>query len=174
MSQFSDERSGLIICAWCDNCRVLTISNYLRKDLISDANRYDQSQRKKIIIKRPASVELYNQFMGGVDKANMYLPLYRSKFRSRKWYHRIVTHFFNLAVVNSYVLYKELGGNGPLVDFLSNICRCLMAVVDFPDNHNDEIPRIAKKVRSVRANDVPDAIRLDKPLADTRYDPTTL
>ena len=130
--------------------------------------------QKRLAIKQPASVELYNQFMGGVDKANMYLPLYRSKFRNRKWYHRIVTHFFNLAVVNSYVLYKELGGNGPLVDFLSDICRCLMAVVDFPDNHNDEIPRTAKKVRSVRANDVPDAIRLDKPLADTKYDPTTL
>ena len=85
-----------------------------------------------------------------------------------------VTHFFNLAVVNSYVLYKELGGNGPLVDFLSDICQCLMAVVDFPDNHNDEIPRIAEKVRSVRANDVPDAIRLDKPFADTRYYPTAL
>ena len=130
--------------------------------------------QKRLAIKQSASVELYNQFMGGVDKANMYLPLYRSKFRNRKWYHRIVTHFFNLAVVNSNVLYKELDGNGPLVDFLSDICRCLMAVVDFPDNHNDEIPRIAKKVRSVRANDVPDAIRLDKPLADTKYDPTKL
>ena len=111
MSQFFDERSGLIICAWYDNRRVLTISNCLRKDLICDANRSDRSQRKKII-KRPASVELYNQFMGGVDKANMYLPLYRSKFQSRKWYHRIVTHFFNLAVVNSYVLYKGLGRMG--------------------------------------------------------------
>ena len=111
MSQFFEERSGLIICARYDNRRVLTISNCLRKDLICDANRSDRSQRKKII-KRPASVELYNQFMGGVDKANMYLPLYRSKFRSRKWYHRIVTHFFNLAVVNSYVLYKGLGRMG--------------------------------------------------------------
>ena len=64
-------------------------------------------QRKKIIIKRPASVELYNKFMGGVDKADMYLSLYRLKFRSQKWYHRIVTHFFNLAIRNSYVLYKD-------------------------------------------------------------------
>ena len=92
----------------------------------------------------------------------MYLSLYRSKFRSRKWYHRIVTHFFNLAVVNSYVLYKELGRNGSLVDFLSDICRCIMAAVDIPDNLDDEMPPIAKKVWSVRANDVPDAIRLDK------------
>ena len=82
-----------------------------------------------------------------------------------------VTHFFNLAVVNSYVLYKERGGNGCLVDFLSDIWRCLMEAVDIPDNLDDEMPLIAKKVRSVRANDVPDAIRLDKynhwPIQDT-------
>ena len=50
----------------------------------------------------------------------------------------------------------------------------IMAAVDIPDNLDDEMPPIAKKVRSVRANDVPDAIRLDKPLADTKYDPTKL
>ena len=46
-----------------------------------------------------------------------------------------------------------------------------MAAVDIPDNLDDEMPPIAKKVRSVRANDVPDAIRLDKynhlPIQDT-------
>ena len=70
--------------------------------------------------------------------------------------------FFNLAVVNSYALYNELGGNGSLVDFLSDICRCLMVAVDISDNLDDEKPPIAKKVRSVRANDVPDAIWLDE------------
>ena len=37
-----------------------------------------------------------------------------------------------------------------------------MAAVDIPDNLNNERPPIAKKVRSVRASDVPDAIGLDK------------
>ena len=37
-----------------------------------------------------------------------------------------------------------------------------MAAVDIPDNLDDEMLPIAKKVRSVRASDVPDAIRLDK------------
>ena len=37
-----------------------------------------------------------------------------------------------------------------------------MAAVDIPDNLDDKMPPIANKVRSVRANDVSDAIRLDK------------
>ena len=81
--------------------------------------------------------------MGGVDKVDMYLSLYRSKFRSRKWYHWIVTYFFNLAVVNRCVLYKELGGNMSLVDFLSDIYQCLMVYVDIPGNLDNEMPPIA-------------------------------
>ena len=37
-----------------------------------------------------------------------------------------------------------------------------MAAVDITNNLDDEMPPITKKVRSVRANDVPDGIRLDK------------
>ena len=70
----------------------------------------------------------------------------------------VVTHFFNLAVVNSYVLYKELGGNGSLVDFLFDICQCLMAAVAIPDNVDASY---RKYFLSVRVNDVPDAIRLE-------------
>ena len=46
-----------------------------------------------------------------------------------------------------------------------------MVAVDISDNLDDEKPPIAKKVRSVRANDVPDAIWLDEfnhwPIQDT-------
>ena len=80
MSQFFYERSELIICAWYDNHQVLTISICLGKDPIYDANHSDRSQRKKIVIKGRASVELYNKFMGGVDKADIPLSVYRSKF----------------------------------------------------------------------------------------------
>ena len=33
-------------------------------------------------------VLMVSNFMGGVDKADMFLSLYRSKMRSKKWYHR--------------------------------------------------------------------------------------
>jgi hypothetical protein len=55
-------------------------------------------------VPRPASVELYNKFMGGVDKADMFLSLYRTKLRTKKWYHRIAFHLLSLAVVNSFVM----------------------------------------------------------------------
>ena len=47
MSQFFDERLGLIICAWYNNRRVLTILNCLGKDPLSDANRMTDHREKK-------------------------------------------------------------------------------------------------------------------------------
>lgn len=114
MEQFVDNKNGLVICAWYDNRRVLTVSNFLGKDPISEARRYDKIGRETIHIRRPAIVELYNRFMGCVDKADMYLALYRSKIRTRKWYHRITFHLFSLAVVNAFVVYREVGGHGSL------------------------------------------------------------
>ena len=47
MSQFFDERLGLIISAWYNNRRVLTILNCLEKDPLSDANRMTDHRGKK-------------------------------------------------------------------------------------------------------------------------------
>ena len=82
------EKNGLAVCVWFDNRRVITISNFIGKYPISYAKQYDGKEKKMVQIPRPSSVQIYNRFMGGVDKADMLLSLYRTKLRSRKWYHR--------------------------------------------------------------------------------------
>ena len=64
--------------------------------------------------------------MGGVDKADMLLSLYCTKLRKKKWYHRIAFQLLSLAVVNSLVMYRDIGGEGSLIDF-PVICRSLLA-----------------------------------------------
>lgn len=104
---------NLLIGGWFDNRRVvLTISNFAGKDPVSNANRYGRKNKKNIQIPSPASIEIYNKFMGGLDKADMFLSLYRTKLRTRKWYHRIAIHLIQLGLINSYVIYKEVGGKG--------------------------------------------------------------
>lgn len=44
--------------------------------------------------------------MGGVDKADMLLALYRTHLKSRKWYKRIIFHLLDLCIVNSWLLYR--------------------------------------------------------------------
>ena len=56
-----------------------------------------------------------------VDKMDMLLSLYRLIIRTREWYLRIAFHLFSLAAVNSWILYKELGGSNNLVKFLTEL-----------------------------------------------------
>ena len=43
--------------------------------------------------------------MGGVDLLDGLLSLYRIHIRSKKWYHKLLYHFFDIAVVQSWLLY---------------------------------------------------------------------
>src|SRR5215469_2840803 len=50
---------------------------------------------------------IYNTFMGGVELMESLIALYRINIRSKKWYHRIFYHFLDVAVVNSWLLYRK-------------------------------------------------------------------
>ena len=121
MEEFVDSSNKIVVAAWYDNKCVLTLSNYVGKEPVDTCKRLDKKQKKKIEVLRPASVKVYNSFMGGVDKADMLSSLYRTRYRCRKWYHRIAFHFFSLAVTNSWVIFRQLGGHKPLVRFLSEL-----------------------------------------------------
>ena len=165
MLEFVEKDHNLVICGWYDNRRVLTVSNFVGKDPVSEANRYDRKNHKEVKVPRPASIGIYNQFMGGVDKADMLLSLYRTKMRTRKWYHRIAFHLILLAVVNSFVVYRQFGGTGSLLDFHVDICRSS----DIGSDEEDTPP--AKKTRSLKASMVPQSVRSDnighRPLKST-------
>ena len=45
------------------------------------------------------------QFMGGVDLLDGRLSLYRIHIRSKKWYDKLLYHFFAIAVVQLWLLY---------------------------------------------------------------------
>jgi len=50
---------------------------------------------------------IYNKFMEGVDLMDSLKALYRINIRSKKRYHRIFFHFLDVAVVNSWLLYRK-------------------------------------------------------------------
>ena len=127
IKEIVDSEKKVVVTAWHDNKRVLMLSNYIGKDPVDTCQRFGRKAEKKIDIDRPASVKFYNAFMGGVDKADMLLSLYRTKYRSRKWYHRVSFHLFSLAVCNSWIMHKSMGGNKRLVDFSAEICISLIS-----------------------------------------------
>ena len=109
-----------------------------------------------------SSVSVYNKFMGDVDKADMLLSLYRTKYRSHKWYHRIVFHLFSLATTSAWIVYKEMGGIVPLVKFLDKICQSLICSGQHVIDESDEDIDQPRTKRLLRAQDIPIDIRYDK------------
>ena len=175
LKEFTYSKAGLTLIAWYDNRRVLMISNFLGKDPVGNCKRYDAKKKAVISVARPACVELYNKFMGGVDKADMFLSLYRTKYRSRKWYHRIAFHLLSLAAVNAFVTYHEIGGNGSFLDFLVDICRCLLAVDLQHSNNLNNQPNAAPSAQlSLKADQVPKDVRLDQCVATGQFSVTSL
>ena len=131
MTEVVDTEQKVVVCAWYDNGRILTISTFFGIASIDECNHSDRAQKKMLTVARPASVALYNRFMGGVDKTDMLMALYKSKCRTSKWYQRIAIHLFSLAVVNAWVICRESGGAGALLPFLQNIAICLVRGENF-------------------------------------------
>ena len=74
-------------------------------------------------------VHVYNRHMGGVDLLDSLIGLYRTKIRSRKWYHRVFFHLMDLTVVNAWLLYRRCSqANGKqltLHDFKADVAEGL-------------------------------------------------
>ena len=55
----------------------------------------------------PQSVALYNTYMGGVDHNDQLRGYYNVRLKCRKFYKYIFWFLFNVAVTNSYILFRQ-------------------------------------------------------------------
>lgn len=98
---------GSVTCVkWFDNKCVSLASNYVGVGKVDTAHRYDKIAQKKINIDRPQIVRDYNINMGGVDLMNQMISYYRISIRSKKWTLRMITHFIDFSIVQSWIEYK--------------------------------------------------------------------
>lgn len=96
---------GLLYLKWADNRPVLFLSNFHNPEHIDFVSR-KQKDGSSHNISCLKLVRDYNKHMGYVDKSDMYISLYKVNRKSKKWWHRLMWHFVDLSVVNSYIIYK--------------------------------------------------------------------
>ena len=92
---------------WCDNKNVKLLSTFSSALPENTCKRFDRKIKQTVEVPMPNMVAEYNKFMGGVDLQDQLLALYRITIRSKKYYHRIFFHFVDMAVVNSWLLYRR-------------------------------------------------------------------
>jgi hypothetical protein len=150
---------------WCDNKPILMASSAHAKTPEDICRRWSKKDKRYIDVKRPAIVRTYNEKMGGVDLCDRMISFYRMKARTKKWTVRTILHFIDLALVNSWILYRQdkLKEKTPakdilqFLDFRIEIAQIYLAVADDEivesnsgDSDEDE-PPAKRKFQSIPA-----------------------
>ena len=102
-----DANSGIAVVRWLDNSSVQVSSSHTAVEPMTTIRRWDRKERKYVDIPCPAIIKEYNEHMGGVDLFDMLMALYKVDHKSPKWYRRVFLWGLNLAVINSWLLYRR-------------------------------------------------------------------
>jgi hypothetical protein len=119
--------NGVVVCDWYDNRVVTVASNFHSVQPVSMQSRWSKKDNSYINIPCPNLITAYNKSMGGVDRCDMMLALYRMKMKGRKWYKRLFFHFVDLAVINAWTILRQT--NSPqlkLVNFKMEVAVALI------------------------------------------------
>lgn len=96
--------NGLSFVNWQDSKPVMLISNCYDSFEQTTASRRNKDHELQDI-PCPAMVKEYNQYMGGVDKADMFKTYYHIDRKAHKWWLRLFWHFVDVTICNAYILY---------------------------------------------------------------------
>ena len=102
-----DSSSPITYVRWYDNKIVNIVSTFAASQPVRLITRFDSKRKEHIDIQCPNIIQLYNKHMGGVDLADCLISLYRISIRSKKFYHRLIFHMLDMAIVNAWLIYRR-------------------------------------------------------------------
>ncbi len=98
---------SLAVVLWQDNKPVVVVSTNCDPSSSTTVQRR-LKDGTQVAVPCPTSVNLYNQYMGGVDLNDQLRGYYRVRLKGRKFYKYIFWFLFDVAITNSYILCKHL------------------------------------------------------------------
>ena len=99
------ENRPLAFAAWKDKKIVCMISNFYKSELIT-REKWRNEVKKSLEI--PLMLNEYNQYMKGVDLFDQRITYFSYLHNFQKWWKYIFIYLLEMAIFNSYVVYKEI------------------------------------------------------------------
>ena len=105
-------------------------------------------------VPRPIVINNYNTFMGGVDKSDQYRSYYSVRRAGKKWWRYIMWFFRNLAVVNSYIVFKKSAHDPPVPNGYDQLTFRADVAKGLRNGFTSRKQRHGRKGRSINTLDV--------------------
>ncbi|XP_026331157.1 piggyBac transposable element-derived protein 2-like, partial [Hyposmocoma kahamanoa] len=101
------DKNRLTVVRWNDNKVVTLVSTYVGTEPVEKIKRYCKEAKQKVEVNCPQVVKEYNKHMGGVDLADMLISLYRTPFKTRRWYIGIFAQLLDICINNAWLSYRN-------------------------------------------------------------------
>ncbi|XP_037036862.1 piggyBac transposable element-derived protein 4-like [Bradysia coprophila] len=119
-------RNGEVyVTKWKDKRDVLSITTAHHPQLVEASNRFGETKLK------PKDIEDYNNNMGGIDRLDQMTAYYSSPRKTIRWYKKVLFHLLDMAVWNSYFLYRKLHEKTTFLEFRDSL---IMSLIQLPRN----------------------------------------
>ena len=109
------QKGRLTACTWKDKKFVHLLTTMPATSECSTVTRAVKEKGKWVQkeVQRPAIVELYNKFMGGVDLADQRVRSYQRNTKTYVWYMKLFFYFVEVAIMNAYLLERKSPHHNP-------------------------------------------------------------
>ena len=166
---------GVLILKWKDNKVVTLLSTDVGIEPILTIERYEKEIHGKKDVPCPMVVKTYNSNMGGIDKSDMLVHLYKTPLKARRWYLKLFGYCIDVTIVNSWLVYRrdceELN-----IKYIS-LKKFRLSVSEFMRCQKPTIRRPTRtSMAPAHAFEMPQAVRgqkADMPTENVRLDYTT-
>jgi hypothetical protein len=128
-----DESEKLIVVRWYN--RTVDVRKFLIILVLILQIKFEdgkKASKSSIEVERPAIIEEYNKFMGGIDLLDSLTSLCKQKINSRRWYTH-VWHTLMIAAVYSLIWYRrhcKLLNEGKTMSMYSLICNIASGLIE--------------------------------------------
>lgn len=161
-SQVTDTTSNITLVRYNDNNIVTIASTECGVQPLGKVKRWVSN--KRVEVDQPHCFQLYNKYMGGVDRLDQNVGKYRIAIRLKRWYWQMMMWPINVCANNAYQLYRlsPAGQAKDSHDFLSFTRYIVQTYLILGKASSSNSKNKATKSPMVSKNKVPDAVRLDE------------